>query len=420
MNEACKREVSIEIPSAEVAKETAALVKKYQKLARVPGFRPGKTPATVILKRFGEELKSEVLEAMVPRFTREQIEAAKLEPVSQPMITDLHMHDGEPIRFKAVFEIMPEYDVKDYTGAKIEKKESKVTDKEVEEALEHLRQGQATFSNIEEERGLKDGDFAQVAFSGRPKDDPEGQEVKVEAVLLEIAGENTLPEFNENLRGVKVGEEKTFDVAYPADFADKRLSGKTFGYTVKVNGIKQRTIPELSDDFAKELGEEFPTLAELKKKIRENMEAEKKHSVEHEAKDKLVEALVKANDFPVPESLVERQIDTRLERGLRALAAQGMNAEAMRNMDFNRLRAGQREAALREVKAGLILEKVADKEKIEISDEEFDKELESLAKQTQQTAEALRARLTRDGGLDRIRNRMRSEKTLEFLYSKSA
>jgi len=238
-------------------------------------------------------------------------------------------------------------------------------------------------------------------------------------VLIEIGGKNTVAEFSQHLTGAAVGEEKSFDVSYPEDASDKRLAGKTFVYTVKVNGIKQKSLPELNDDFAKELGE-FTSLDQVRKQIRENMVAERRHEAERVAKDKLVAELVKRNDFEVPESLVDRQIDLRLERGLRALAAQGMKMEDLKKMDLPRLRAGQREQAVHDVKSSLLLERIADLEKIEVSDEAVNREVEALAKQSKQTSEAVRARLTEDGGLDRIRNRIRSEKTLEFLYHQSA
>jgi trigger factor len=241
----------------------------------------------------------------------------------------------------------------------------------------------------------------------------------MDEVLVEINGKTTMPEFTEHLRGVSAGEERTFDVVYPADSQDQRLAGKTFIYTVKVGAIKQKTLPELNDDFAKQLGE-FATLEEVRTRIREGMEAERKHSAEHEAKDKLMVELIKRNDFEVPEALVENQVDVRLERGLRALAAQGMRQEDIKKMDFNRLRAGQREQAVQEVKASVLLDKIAEEEKIEVSNEEIDREVVSLAAQSKQTPEAIRARLTQDGALDRIRARIRSEKTLDFLYNQSA
>jgi len=238
-------------------------------------------------------------------------------------------------------------------------------------------------------------------------------------VLVEVGGATTVRDFSDNLRGARPGEERRFDVTYPDDFSDQRLAGKKLAYSITVKAIKQKVLPELNDDFAKSAGE-FQSLEELKAKVREQLEVDKKHSAEHAAKDKMVEELVRRNDFPVPEALVDRQVDVRLERGLRALAAQGMRTEDMKKMDFSRLRAGQREAALREVKASLLLEKIANLENIEVTDEEVEHEIAALAKQMQQTPEAVRARLTRDGALDRIRNRIRSEKTLDFLYRRSA
>jgi trigger factor len=417
-NTSTKREIEVEIPAEAVTRETETLIQKYQKLAKLPGFRTGHVPASVIKQRFSEDIKSEVVDALVPRYFRQEAEKLGLIPVSQPRVTDLHIHDGEPLRFKASFEVMPEIKVEGYKELRAEKPEIKVTDEEVQESLNSLREQHATFSSIEG-RALADGDFAQVSLHGEPKDG-EGKPVHMDDILVEIAGKNTMPEFTENLRGATAGDERTFEVTYPQDTSDQRLAGKTFTYTVKVLGLKQKALPELNDQFAKELGEEFTSLDLVSQRIREGMEQERKHSAEHTAKDKLVDELVKRNDFDVPEALVERQIDVRLERGLRALAAQGMRQEDLKKMDLNRLRAGQRDQAVQEVKASLLLEKVAEEEHIEVSDAEIDREIEALAAQSKQTPEAIRARLTRDGALDRIRHRIRSEKTLDFLYHQSA
>jgi len=415
--ESTKREIAVEVPAQEVQRETEALIQKYQKLARLPGFRKGHVPASIIRQRFSEDIKTEVVEALVPRYFRQEAEKQGLVPVSQPRVTDLHIHDGEPLRFKASFEILPEIKVEGYKDLRADKPVIEVTDEEVQQALNHLQEQQATFDAIEG-RTLADGDFAQVSLDGRPKDG-EGQPVHMDDVLVEIGGKNTMPEFTEHLRGASAGDEKTFEVKYPEDSNDQRLRGKTFDYTVKVLSLKKKNLPELNDAFAKELGD-FTGIDDVKKRVRENMEAEKTHTAEHEAKDKLVAELVKRNDFEVPEAMVDRQIDVRLERGLRALASQGMRAEDMKKMDLNRLRSGQRDQAVQEVKASLLLDRIADLEKVEVSDEEIDHEIEALALQTKQTSEAVRARLTRDGALDRIRNRIRNEKTLNFLYHQSA
>jgi trigger factor len=419
----CQRELTIEIPADVVKAETDSIVNKYQKLARVPGFRKGKVPASMVRQRFAEDIKSEIVETLVPRYFREETKKQNLAPVSQPRVTDLHIHEGEPLKFKATFEILPEFKVAPYDDIRVTTLDTNVSDQDVETALNNLRDQQATYNAVEEDRPLADGDFAVAGFKGTPKEaeqDADSKPVEVDEIMVEIGGQNTIPEFSENLRGAKPGDQRIFDVKYADDFADKRLAGKSMTYEVKVKGIKTRSVPELNDSFAKELSSDFNTLDELRNRLRENMKAEKEHEAEHQGKDKLVEELVKRNDFPVPEAMLNDQIDLRLERGLRALAAQGMKTEDMKRMDLPRLRAGQREAALREVKASLILEKIADEEKIEVSDEQMEQEMEALSAQSKQPLEQVRARLTQDGGLDRIRHRIRNEKALDSLYRRSA
>jgi len=412
-----KREIEVEIPAEEVSRETETLIQKYQKLARLPGFRRGHVPASIIRQRFSQDIQNDVVDALVPRYFRKETEKRGLVPVSQPRVSDLHFHEGQPLRFKASFEVLPQVKVEGYKELRAEKPAITVTDEEVEQSLKNVQEQHATFASIEG-RALADGDFAQVSLDGSPKDG-EGKPVHMDDILVEIGGKNTMPEFSENLRGISAGEARTFDVGYPEDFSDKRLAGKTLAYTVKVHGIKQKSLPELNDQFAKELGE-FANLDEVRQRIREGMLAERKHAAEREAKDKLMAELVKRNHLEVPEALIERQVDLRLERGLRALAAQGMKQQDMKKMDFNRLRAGQRDQAEQEVKASLLLEKIADEEQIAVTDEEIDREVEALATQSKQSAEAVRARLTGEGALERIRARIRNEKTLDFLYQQSA
>ena len=290
-----KREISVEIPAEEVARETEALVQKYQKVARLPGFRAGHVPPSIIRQRFKEDLKSDVVESLVPRYFRKEAEKQGLVPVSQPRVTDLHIHDGEPLRFKASFEIMPEIKVEGYKELRAEHPEIAVKDEEVEEALASIREQHATYTSVEG-RPLQDGDCAQASMDGRPKEvDDKTQPVHMDEILIEIGGKNTVPEFTEHLRGANAGEKREFEVKYPEDSADKRLAGKTLVYTVDVQAIKQKNLPELNDAFAKELGE-FTSLEQVRKQIRENMEAERKHNAEREAKDKLVNELVKRND----------------------------------------------------------------------------------------------------------------------------
>jgi trigger factor len=419
----CKREVTIEIPSEVVDRERDAIVNRYTKLARIPGFRKGKVPASVVRRRFADEIKNDLVEALVPRYFREETMKHDLMPVSQPRITDLHLHDGEPLKFTAEFEILPAFTVAAYDDIKPETIDTTVTEEDVERALKNLRVQHATYNAVEEDRALVDGDFAVISFKGTPKEseqEADAKPVEVSEVMVEIGGENTIPEFSENLRNANAGEHRTFDVKYADDSSDKRLAGKTMTYDVDIKAIKTRSIPEANDEFAKELSADLATYDDLRYRLRDNMKAEKEHEAEHQGKDKIVEELVKRNDFPVPEAMLDQQIDLRLERGLRALAAQGMTTDNMKRMDFERLRAGQRDGALREVKASLILEQIAEQEKIEVSDQDLEQELEGVAHQAKQPVEQVRARLTKDGGLDRIRHRLRNEKTLNHLYRRPA
>ena len=353
----------------------------------------------------------------MPKYFHQEAEKQGLIPVSQPRVTDLHLHDGEPLRFRASFEVLPDIEVSGYQELRAEKQDTTVTDQDVEDSLNHLREQHATYSPVED-RELTDGDFAQVALKGVPED-PEGKPVNMDDVMVEIGGTNTVRDFSDNLRGAKPGDERTFKVSYPEDFSDQRLAGKSITYSISVKSIKKKSLPELNDQFAGELGE-FKSLEEVRQKIREGMEHEKQHLVEHAAKEKLIDELVRRHEFEVPEALVDRQIDIRLERGLRALAAQGMKAEDMKRMDFGRLRAGQRDAATREVKASLLLDKIAEAEHIEVSDQEIDHEVQQLAEQTKQPVQALREKLGREGAIERIRNRLRNDKALDFLYRRPA
>jgi len=430
MDEACKREITVEIPAEVVDQQREAIVQQYSKQARVPGFRKGKVPASMVRTRFSDEITNDVVEALVPKYFRDAIIKSGLKPVSQPAIREMEANPGQAIRFKAEFEILPDFELGDYQGIKIEKPEIKVEDAEVDAEIDKLREQQASFDPVEE-HGAETGEFVQVSFQAEPVEagaepkaeggaEPDAkQPVQMDDILVEIGGTNTITEFTENLRGVKAGDERNFDVPYPEDFPDKRLAGKSFHYVVKVNAVKKKTRPELNDDFAKELSPEFQGMDDLKKRIRENMEAQLKHKAEHEAKEKLVQTLVDKHDFSVPKALVEHQIDLRLERGLRALAAQGMRTEDMRRMDFPRLRAAQRDAAVKEVKSNVLLSRIADAENLHVSDEELESEIMALAHQMKQPPEEVKRRLAEDNAQERMRDRMRSEKALNLLYTKS-
>jgi trigger factor len=422
LNPECAREVEVEVPADEVTKSYRTVLKRYQKLARIPGFRPGKVPESVLRSRFGASIREEVVEAVVPEHFRAAINQKGLRPVSQPQVTDLQLEEGKPLHFKAAFEVVPEFSVEGYREVKVDKPDTELTEAEFDAELDRIRDAHSRMEPVTEDRGLADGDWAQISFTGELDGEkaeaaesgesasPAAQPIEGKDVSVEIGGKDTVQAFTDALRGSKAGQELKFEVTYPGDFGQKRLAGKTVAYKVEVKGIQQKVQPELNDAFAKELGN-YESLEDFRKKLREHLAADKKHRLLTDTRNRLVDALVEKFQFPVPESLVQSQIDTRLERGLRALAAQGMRTEDMRKLDFDRLREAQRESAAGEVKGTLVLDRIADVENIQVSDEEVERELQVISLQTREPLETLRERLKNEGSLARIREQLRREKT---------
>jgi trigger factor len=432
LNPELMREIEVEVPADEVSKTYKTVTKRYQKLARIPGFRAGKVPESLVRSKFAKELRQEVLEALVSDRFRQELEARKLRPVSEPQLLDLQLTDGSPLRFKAAFEVMPEFDVTGYETVKVEKPSVALTDEEFDAELSHVMDSQATVEPVEEDRALVEGDWAEIQFRGDIKPlaqtvteegvastEPTPEPITGEDVLIEIGGKNTLPAFNEALRGAKVGQEMTFEVAYPSDFGDRRLAGQMVSYDVTVKAIKKKNYPERDAELAKQLGGN-ETWEEFETQLRERVAHRKRESLESQAKNKMLDELVSRYQFPVPESFVQQRVDARLERGLRALAQQGMKPEDMRKLDFGRLRAAQRQEAEREVRASLVVDRIADAENVVVSDGDVDNEVLMLSIQTREPYETLRERLTKDGGLARLREELRREKTSNVLYEQLA
>ncbi|MFL6427510.1 MAG: trigger factor [Acidobacteriaceae bacterium] len=412
------RTIEVTIPEDEVSRAMRSAVKRYQKQARIPGFRAGKVPESLIRARFAEGIRQEVLEAVMPQHFQRAITEGNHKLVSQPQVVDMKMEDGQPLWFKASFEIMPEFSVEGYQDVKVEKPSAAFTDEEFAAEVERVRDSRSTMEPVEEERPLADGDWAQIAFTGSIQQ-PEGETAPLtgEDVILEVGGSNTLPAFTEALRGATIGQELKFEMSYPEDFGEKRLAGKTVAYDVIVKGIKRKLQPELNDDFAKELGD-YSSYEDFTTRFRENLQAEKDRRTESETRDRLLTALSERFQFPVPESMIQQQVDTRLDRGLRALASQGMREEDMKRLDFARLRAAQRDSATSEVKSLLILDRIADAENIGVSEEEVKQELELLSLQLREPLDALTVRLTQDGSIARIREQIRRDKTAKLLYAR--
>jgi trigger factor len=431
LNPELTREIEVEVSADEVSKTFKTVVKRYQKLARIPGFRAGKVPESLIRSKFAKEVRQEVLESLVSERFRKAIDEQKLRPVSEPQLLDMQLFDGQPLKFKAAFEVAPEIDITGYDTVHVSKPDATLTGDEFDAELNRVLDGHATVEPVEADRALVDGDWAEIQFRGEVKDlaqtvTEDGAEnasaqapITGEDVLIEIGGKNTLAAFNEALRGAKAGQELKFEVDYPADFGERRLAGQSVSYDVTVKGIKHKSYPERDAEFAKQLGN-YESWEEFETKLREHTANRKKNSLDSATKDKMLGDMIQRFQFPVPESFVQQQIEARLDRGLRALAQQGMSVEDMRKLDFARLREAQRDQAINEVKASMLLDRIAEAEGVTISEEDVDRELLMLSIQSREPLEALRERLSKDGGLDRIREQMRREKTGSVLYEKLA
>jgi trigger factor len=431
LNPELTREIEVEVAADEVSKSFKTVVKRYQKLARIPGFRAGKVPESLIRSKFAKEVRQEVLESLVSERFRKAITDQKLLPVSEPQLLDMQLFDGKPLKFKAAFEIAPVIDIAGYDSVHVARPDAALTDEEFQVELDRVLDGHATVEPVEEDRPLVDGDWAEIQFRGEVKDlaqtvTEEGvtsasprAPITGEDVLIEIGGKNTLAAFNDALRGSKPGQELTFEVEYPEDFGEQRLAGQTVNYDVTVKSIKQKNFPERDAEFAKQLGN-YESWEDFETKLREHAADRKKNALENGVKDKLLGELIERFQFPVPEAFVQQQIEARLDRGLRALAQQGMTVEDMRKLDFVRLREAQRDQAVNEVKVSMILDRIAEVEGVTVHDEDVDRELLMLSIQSREPLETLRERLSKDGGLDRIREQMRREKTSSVLYEKLA
>ena len=408
--EGCKHAVEIAIPAEEVEQETTRVLDKVRGRARLPGFRPGKVPTALIRKQFAGDIRQQVLESLIPKYLQKQFEAEDLQPVGRPDVTDIHFHEGEPLRFKAEFEVVPKIELKDYKGVSVPYHDPEITEEDVAKRIEELRDQKADYVNVDP-RPIEDGDHAVVSLESiAGVEEP----VRQDEMMLHIGDEETFQAFSDNLRGISPGEQKEFDVSYPEDWSQRKLAGKTVRFRANVKGIRRKELPELNDEFAQDLGD-YRNMDELRDAVRKSLFAQRQYEAQQEAKNKLVEKLVEDHDFPVPEVFVDNQIRNRMETSLRTLAAEGLDPKSL-NLDWKKVKESQQDKALREVKASMILSRIAEREAIHATRDEVDKEVERMARQQREPFPAVRLRLEKDGTLGRIANHIQTEKTLNFLF----
>jgi trigger factor len=408
--EGCRHELEIMVPGEAVEQETKTVTEQFRQRAHLKGFRAGKAPVSLVRQSFGGDIRQKVLENLIPKFLDAKIHEDNLRVVGTPNISDVHFHDGEALHFKAQFDVFPEFELTDYRGVEVPYAEPEVTDEDVAKRLEELRDTKATYAN-EDPRPIVTGDYAVVSLESLSG---ASEPIKADEVQVLIGGAETMAGFTENLTGASPGDEKEFDVTYPDDYGREQLAGKTIRFHVDVKGVRRKELPEINDDFAQDLGD-FRTVDELKDAVRKSILGQRQMESQRAAKDKLVDKLVDANEFAVPAVFVDRQIENRVEQRLRALAQEGVDPSSF-NLDWDKIKEAQRGAATREVRASLILGRVAEREAIVATNAEVDAEVDRVARQEREAVAVTRKKLQDNGALERIASHIQTEKTLNFLF----
>jgi len=413
-----QKNLVVEIDSKVVDAEIDKIARDYSKAARIPGFRPGKVPAKVVRQRFRDQILHDVVHGLIPRAVDEALRDKGIEPVDTPDIKDVVVEEGQPLKFTAAFETVPPFDPGDYATLSLRASDNTVSEDAVSDALNTLRERSARHEPVED-RAIEMGDSVQLDLE-RTATGPDGeaQTDKHEGVTVDLGAPANPPGFDEALLGMSVGEQKSFDVNYPADYAIAELAGTTVKYDASIKAIRKRVVPELDDEFAKDLGN-FETLEALRARVREDLEHQLMHENERDVRGDLIRQLAARVNIEVPGTLLDREIDRRVEDFVRRLIEQQVDPMKT-NINWEEFREKQRDAAAEAVKSALLLDEVARRENITASDAEVDQEIARYAERTGRTPAAVRARLEKEGGLGRVYAGIRRERTMEFLLSRAS
>jgi trigger factor len=423
-----RKNLLVEIESSVVDAEIDKVSRDYSKAARIPGFRPGKVPAKVVRQRFRDQILHDVAHGLIPRAVDEALRERGLEPIDTPDIRDVVVEEGQPLKFTATFDTVPPIDPGDYASISLQRAAASVDDGAVEQALSQLRERSARYEPVED-RGVEVGDSVLMDLvrtaAAKTGESPEAAEAaeareqsdKHDNVSVDIGAPANPPGFDEALAGLNAGDSKTFDVHYPGDYTITELAGTTVKYEVNVKAIRKRVVPELDDEFAKDMGE-FDSLDALRTRVRTDLEHEARHEAERDMRGELIKQLAGRVQFDVPASLLDREIDRRVEEFVRRLIEQQI--DPMRtNINWEEFRERQRDAAAEAVRSALVLDEVARREGITVTEDDLESELSRYAERTGRSAAAVRARLEKEGGLGRLASGLRREKTVSFLLSRA-
>ena len=413
-----RRDLTIEVPSEVVTKAIGDAAAKLGRSVRVPGFRPGKVPATVIRQRFKPQIMQDVAEHLVSKAVGDALVERGVEPIGTPDIKDLVLEEGKPLTFTATFDVVPSFDPGDLSTIEAIEPSRAIEDDTVSQSLERLRERQARFEAVE--GGVVEAGHTVVVGlerQGTDKDGKAGDAEKHEQVNIELGAPSNPPGFDAEVIGMVPGSSKSFTITYPADYAIPELAGGKVDYTVNLKEIKKRIVPALDDELAKDLGD-FESLEALRARIREDLEHEAMHAAERQLRQDVLKQLAARVPFAVPESLVEREIDRRLEDFARRLMDQRIDPRQA-NIDWRAFREGQRAPAVEAVGSAIVLDEVARREQIEVTEADLDTELQRYAEQTGHSVASIKARLQKDGELGRLAAGLRREKAVAHVLAKA-
>jgi trigger factor len=411
-----KKKVSIEISEDQVTKEVDSFYRELGRKAKIKGFRPGKVPRNILERHFKDYVKAEVVQKLVQDTYPTALSETNLHPVSNPMIDPGDLESGKPFQYSATIEVKPEIKLEEYLGLNIEGKKEEVKDEEVEERLKGLQNLHANLKTIQEARPIQNGDFVIVDYEARMDGKPL-EEGKAIDLTVEVGSGRFIPAFEEKLIGLRLEEEKEIEVSFPEDYGYKKWAGKTISFHVKIKEIKEKILPILDDEFAKDLGD-YSSLEELKDKLKQEIEREKKLALERQLKDKMVDQLLQKNTFEVPESLVEEQTKTLVSDTKLRLATQGIKIDTL-GISEEKLQEDYREAAMRQVRTFLILEKIAGQEGITVTDEEVGDRFREISERTHQKFDVVKRYYEKNGLIPEVKAGIMNEKTLNLLLEKA-
>lgn len=411
-----QRKVRVELPAETVAREFSRAYKNLGGRVRVKGFRTGKIPRNVLQGIYGDDVKSEVRSHLVEESLGEVIKDRGLQIVSRPEVESQDLREDGEFSFSAVFEVKPEIEIKDYIGVEVEKPRISITDAQVDEALSRLRESHASLVPVDDREIVQKGDFVTVDFNGTLAGQPFAGG-KGENYTLEVGAGNALPQFEDAVTGLKAGEPRTVQVSYPESYSNKEIAGKAVDFSIVVREIKQKVLPTLDDEFAKDHGE-HGSLDELKAAIRKRLEEELKHYQDEQLKEQLLGRLIEAHSFAIPASMVDRQTRYLMERYQSQIAGQsGDDGEPAPPREEARRTLENR--ATRQVQATLLVERIAQREKIDISDKDLQDHVEKTARAAGERAKTVREYYSRPDARDDLRAQMVFDQTLNFLLERA-